>query len=89
MVAARVFTVSLPIGGWWEGEVADDPCRFLKRFTDEDGRPLADAEIRIEEKVSGRRLFTVLTNREGFFFIRAWSFSSPTPSWRWSVERSC
>ncbi|NLG84786.1 MAG: carboxypeptidase regulatory-like domain-containing protein, partial [Firmicutes bacterium] len=85
-IAARAFTVTLPVDGHWEGEVKNDPCRFLKRFADENGHPIEDAAIRITETASGHRLFTVLTNREGFFWIRAWSFSAPSPPWRWSCE---
>lgn len=69
--------------GLLEVAVETDPCNFLKCFTDFHGKPLADAEFRVIEASSGHHLFTVLTNREGFFWIRAWSSSAPSPPWVW------
>lgn len=84
-LVARAFPVTLPMGGAtpWEVEAETGPCHLLKRFTDFHGEPVIDAEFRIVEISSGRRLFTVLTNREGFFWIRAWSSSASSPPWRW------
>lgn len=65
-------------------EAEGDPCHVLQRISDARGEPAAGVQVRVHDAATGYRLFTVLTNSEGFFWLRAWSCADPSPSpWIW------
>lgn len=67
-----------------DAEMEPGPCRILKPVAGTQGNPAANAQVRICEASSGRYLFTLLTNEEGFFWLRAWSPADPAPlPWHW------
>ena len=65
-------------------EVETGPCRILQRVNDAVGNPAVGVPVRVLESTTGRFLFAVITNNDGFFWLRAWAPSDPSPSpWFW------
>ena len=59
----------------WDAVLDPAPAHVLELIRDTAGHPVPGAEIRVSDS-EGRHLFTLLTNEEGFFWLRAWAKGS-------------
>ncbi len=76
--AAAVLIVDFPPGGSqeWDPVLKPTPVQVLEVIRNGAGVPMPGVEVCVSDP-EGRHLFTLLTNEEGFFLLRAWAREDP------------